>query len=76
MVELDKHPLGLGIQGRLADMTGRSTVPNVMVNGKSIGGGSEMESLHSNNGLIEEIEKWGSVGGGRSSKVTIRHHVG
>ncbi|KAJ2906096.1 putative glutaredoxin-c4 precursor protein [Zalerion maritima] len=74
VVELDKHPLGPGIQARLQEMTGRGTVPNVMVNGKSIGGGSEMEELHQGNDLVTEIEKWGSVGGGKSSKVTVKHH--
>jgi glutaredoxin len=45
VVELDKHELGLGLQARLADLTGRRTVPNVLVNGVSIGGGDDVADL-------------------------------
>ena len=73
VVELDRHPLGQGIQDRLRDTTGRGTVPNVMVNGKSIGGGSEVEGLHASNKLIAEVESLGSIGRGKSSRVTVVH---
>ncbi|KAH8693048.1 hypothetical protein BGW36DRAFT_385753 [Talaromyces proteolyticus] len=36
VVELDIHPLGLHIQQLLAQITGRRTVPNILVNGLSI----------------------------------------
>ncbi|KFY88036.1 hypothetical protein V500_06604, partial [Pseudogymnoascus sp. VKM F-4518 (FW-2643)] len=45
VVELDKHPLGPALQARLATMTGRKTVPNVLVKGKSIGGGDDVVAL-------------------------------
>ena len=45
VVELDKHPHGGELQGYLGQMTGRKTVPNVMVNGVSIGGGDDMRAL-------------------------------
>lgn len=60
MVELDIHPLGRKIQARLGEMTGRNTVPNIMVNGKSIGGSDEIAALDNSRLLIEKIT---SVGG-------------
>lgn len=45
VVELDQHPLGARLQGLLAERTGRRTVPNVLVNGVSIGGGDEVAAL-------------------------------
>lgn len=38
--------LGWKIQQTLADMTGRRTVPNVFIHGKSIGGGDETVALY------------------------------
>lgn len=35
----DRIPDGSDIQNTLAKMTGRRTVPNVFINGKTIGGG-------------------------------------
>jgi glutaredoxin len=60
VVELDQHPLGLQIQARLADMTGRKTVPNIMVNGKSIGGSDEIAEYDKEKILVEKIK---AVGG-------------
>lgn len=45
VVELDIHPDGLALQGLLAKTTGRRTVPNILVNGKSIGSGDETAIL-------------------------------
>lgn len=45
MVELDHHHLGPKLQAILQKRTGRRTVPNVLVNGKSIGGGDDIEAL-------------------------------
>lgn len=63
VVELDTHPLGRKIQDRLATMTGRKTVPNIMVNGKSIGGSDEIVAMHKKRELAETIQSFGSVGG-------------
>lgn len=38
--------VGWEIQQTLADMTGRRTVPNVFIHGKSIGGGDETVALY------------------------------
>ena len=46
-VELDEMPGAQGgeMQAALAELTGRRTVPNVFVGGKTIGGGSETQAL-------------------------------
>ncbi|KAL9578157.1 MAG: hypothetical protein Q9212_005896, partial [Teloschistes hypoglaucus] len=43
VVELDQHRLGPGLQAALQKSTGRRTVPNVLINGKSIGGGDDVQ---------------------------------
>jgi len=37
-------------------MTGRATVPNVMISGKSIGGGDDVAALDQAGKLIEKIK--------------------
>ncbi|KAI1417021.1 glutaredoxin [Hypoxylon sp. FL1857] len=64
VVELDEHPLGKELQARLGVMTGRRTVPNIMINGKSIGGSDEIAELDSRKTLIDKIK---SMGGKRLS---------
>lgn len=59
VVELDQHPLGSGLQAHLAKSTGRRTVPNVLINGKSIGGGDEVEALDTSGALIEKVKSMG-----------------
>ena len=44
-MELDERPHGTELQAHLGVVTGRRTVPNILVNGKSIGGGDEMRTL-------------------------------
>lgn len=56
VVELDTHPLGPGLQAALAKSTGKRTVPNVLVNGRSIGGGDDIEALDSEGNLIHKIK--------------------
>ena len=60
VVELDQHPLGAALQALLADRTGRRTVPNVLINGVSIGGGDEVAQLDSSHSLIEKVQDLGS----------------
>ncbi|AEO65377.1 uncharacterized protein THITE_2112307 [Thermothielavioides terrestris NRRL 8126] len=62
VVELDLHPLGPKIQARLGEMTGRKTVPNIMVYGKSIGGGDDIAALDREKALADKIT---SLGGSR-----------
>lgn len=58
-MELDRHPLGAGLQSRLAELTGRRTVPNVLINAVSIGGGDDVAGLDANNELADKIKEFG-----------------
>lgn len=59
IVELDQHKLGSGLQDALLKSTGRRTVPNVLINGKSIGGGDDIQALHDKGKIIETIQAMG-----------------
>lgn len=61
IVELDKRETnpphdGRMLQEELRKMTGRGTVPNVMVKGQSLGGGSEIQELSDSGSLIQKVE--------------------
>ena len=47
-------------------MTGRRTVPNILINGRSIGGGDDVEDLHNEDKLMSTVS---SMGGKRVFKV-------
>lgn len=55
VVELDLHPHGRELQDYLIQVTGRRTVPNVLLNGKSIGGGDEMRALEASGTVAREL---------------------
>lgn len=59
VVELDTHPLGAQLQARLAEVTGRKTVPNIMINGKSIGGSDDIAELDKSKALVEKVKSLG-----------------
>lgn len=59
VVELDEHPIGPALQDALYEKTGRKTVPNVLVNGISIGGGDDVVHLDNNNKLAGKIKMLG-----------------
>ncbi|KAJ5289412.1 coiled-coil domain-containing protein 25 [Penicillium atrosanguineum] len=59
VVELDQHPIGAALQSLLAQKTGRRTVPNVLVNGKSIGGGDDIASLDHSDELASKLRELG-----------------
>lgn len=59
VVELDQHPIGLDLQALLAENTGRRTVPNVLVNGKSIGGGDDIAALDHSDELASLLRQMG-----------------
>ena len=59
VVELDQHDLGPGLQDALQKSTGRRTVPNVLINGKSIGGGDDIAGLHESGKLAEKVQSMG-----------------
>lgn len=61
------HPLGTQLQEVLAGNTGRRTVPNILVNGMTIGGGDEVETLHDTGKLAAKIK---TLGGKRVMEIT------
>ncbi|MCJ1380467.1 hypothetical protein MMC17_003572 [Xylographa soralifera] len=69
VVELDKHPMGPQLQDTLTKMTGRRTVPNVLISGKSIGGGDDVEQLDNQHELINKVR---SMGGKRITEAKLR----
>ena len=59
VLELDTMGDNGGIQRVLAKLTGRSTVPNVFVKGKSIGGGDETCALRRKGKLVPMMQQAG-----------------
>ncbi|KAK3298969.1 thioredoxin-like protein [Chaetomium fimeti] len=59
VVELDQHPLGAKIQAKLGEMTGRRTVPNIMIYGQSIGGGDDISDMDREKTLADKIASLG-----------------
>lgn len=55
VVELDKHHHGPELQAHLSEVTGRRTVPNILVNGESIGGGDEMRRLEADGNVAQTL---------------------
>ncbi|TEA16013.1 Monothiol glutaredoxin-6 [Colletotrichum sidae] len=55
VVELDKHDLGPQLQAFLGEKTGRKTVPNILINSVSIGGGDDLVELDGQNKLVPKI---------------------
>lgn len=51
VIELDEVTDGSAIQEYLAEITGQRTVPNVFIDGKHIGGCSDVQSLESSGKL-------------------------
>jgi glutaredoxin len=49
--------MGRKIQDLLAEWTGRGTVPNILVNARSIGGSDDIQQMDSEGKLVEEIKK-------------------
>ncbi|KJZ76534.1 hypothetical protein HIM_03870 [Hirsutella minnesotensis 3608] len=60
VVELDEHPLGRQLQAELGEKTHRRTVPNIMVNGVSLGGSDEIAELDRDGALVAKILDLGS----------------
>lgn len=59
VVELDEHELGPQLQDALEKLTGRRTVPNIMISGKSIGGSDDIAELDKKKLLIDKIKTLG-----------------
>lgn len=60
VVELDEHPLGPYLQDHLEEKTGRRTVPNVLINGISIGGADDIVDLDNHDKLVEKVLSLGN----------------
>ncbi|KAL9000063.1 MAG: hypothetical protein Q9188_005756 [Gyalolechia gomerana] len=69
VVELDEHRLGPALQAALEKKTGRRTVPNVLINGKSIGGGDDVQKLDLDGELVAKVK---SMGGKRIMEAKLR----
>lgn len=52
--------MGPALQAALYEKTGRKTVPNVLVNGISIGGGDDVVGLDDQNKLAGKIQRLGN----------------
>ncbi|EGZ22986.1 hypothetical protein PHYSODRAFT_485550 [Phytophthora sojae] len=61
VVELDEVEGGGEHQDALEDLTGQSTVPNVFVGGKSIGGNSDVRKLHKAGDLEPLLKQSGAL---------------
>lgn len=59
VVELNEHPLGSKLQALLAEKTGRRTVPNIMIDGKSVGGSDDIAELDLRKTLIDKFKAMG-----------------
>ncbi|KAM3161135.1 Glutaredoxin domain-containing protein [Lachancea thermotolerans] len=58
VVELDKHEHGAELQKHIGSLTGRSTVPNVIINGVSRGGCDDFEKLQEKGELLSSLKTW------------------
>lgn len=59
VVELDIHSRGSEIQEDLAKRTGRKTVPNIIILGKSVGGSEEVTRMDESGSLAKALESAG-----------------
>ena len=66
IVELDEHPLGPRLQDQLERSTGRRIVPNVLVNGVSVGGGDDVAAFDEKGELADKIR---SLAGKRITEI-------
>ncbi|KAI3586383.1 hypothetical protein IWW34DRAFT_799469 [Fusarium oxysporum f. sp. albedinis] len=60
VVELDIHPQGQALQDQLLETTGRRTVPNIMVNGVSLGGADDITEMDQAGKLVGKIVDLGN----------------
>jgi glutaredoxin len=74
VVELDEHPLGPHLQDYLLKKTGRRTVPNILVNGVSIGGADDIVSLDNEDKLVAKVRDLGQARVEISERFTPGEH--
>lgn len=61
VIELDDRRDGSQIQSYLGRKTGRRTVPNVFIGGKSVGGGQETDKLRRSGKLNDLLRAAGAI---------------
>mmetsp|Transcript_31995 Transcript_31995/g.42219 ORF Transcript_31995/g.42219 Transcript_31995/m.42219 type:complete len:116 (+) Transcript_31995:116-463(+) len=61
VIELNNMSNGSKIQSALAKMTGRRTVPNVFISGKTVGGGDDVEELKRSGKLDTLLQDAGAM---------------
>lgn len=66
VVELDTHEHGKELQKLLKQQTGRGTVPNIIIEGQSLGGGDDVQGLYESGELRDVLKE---VGGRRVLRV-------
>ena len=59
VIELDQVPNGDQLQAALQQISGQRTVPNIYINGKHIGGNSDIQALHSKGELKTMLQAAG-----------------
>jgi len=57
VVELDQHAHGGELQALLHKTTGRRTVPNILVGGKSLGGGDDVQDMWRSGTLADKVKQ-------------------
>lgn len=56
VVELDQRADGRDLQAALSEITGQSTVPNIFIAGKHVGGNSDIQGLHAQGKLVDMLK--------------------
>ncbi|KAI1269182.1 thioredoxin-like protein [Xylariaceae sp. FL1019] len=72
VVELDEHRLGKELQNLLYEKTGRKTVPNVLINGVTLGGSDDIALLEKHNTLVDVVKSKSKEGKGKPLTMTRR----
>lgn len=74
VVEIDEHPLGPHLQDYLQKKTGRRTVPNILINGVSIGGSDDIVALDNEDKLVAKFRDLGQARVEISERFTTGAH--
>ncbi|KAJ0408049.1 hypothetical protein ATCC90586_003684 [Pythium insidiosum] len=61
LVELDSINDGDDQQSAIQQITGQRTVPNTFINGKSVGGNSDIQALHKAGKLVPLLQEVGAL---------------
>lgn len=62
VVELDLHENGAELQQYIGQVTGRRTVPNIHVMGKSRGGADDFRALKADDKVVPQLLEWANAG--------------